>query len=119
MDRLTSRGRKAMLHVLLAVGVAYGALATGRPATAAMLQARTPELPELTQPVNDFAHVIDAESAAGIDRMSRALQAATGDVVVVVTAPNINGYGDIREYANKLFENHGRGIGEKGKNNGL
>ena len=33
--------------------------------------------------------------------------------------PDIDGYGDIREYADKLFENHGRGIGEKGKDNGL
>ena len=51
--------------------------------------------------------------------MIRALQAASGDVVVVATVPDIDGYGDIREYAVKLFENHGRGIGEKGKDNGL
>ena len=51
--------------------------------------------------------------------MIRALQAATGDVVVVATVPTIEPYGDIREYAVKLFENHGRGIGEKGKDNGL
>jgi uncharacterized protein len=76
-------------------------------------------LPELTAPVNDFAHVIDATSAAEIDRMSRALQAKTGDVVVVVTVANIEGWGDIGEYAVKLFENHGRGIGDKGKDNGL
>ena len=76
-------------------------------------------LPELTQPVNDFAHVIDASSAAAIDRLSRQLKAATGDVVVVATVPTIEPYGDVREYANKLFENHGRGIGDKGKDNGL
>lgn len=76
-------------------------------------------LPELTAPVNDFARVIDPESAAAIDQMSRALQAASGDVVVVATVPDIEGYGDIREYANKLFENHGRGIGDQGKDNGL
>ena len=28
-------------------------------------------------------------------------------------------YGDIREYAVKMFQNHGRGIGDKGKDNGL
>jgi uncharacterized protein len=77
-----------------------------------------PALPELTAPVNDFAHVIDAQNAAEIDRMSRALQAKTGDVVVVATVETIEGYGDINEYAVKLFENHGRGIGEKGKDNG-
>ena len=49
----------------------------------------------------------------------RALQAASGDVVVVATVPTVAPYADIREYAVKLFENHGRGIGEKGKDNGL
>jgi len=83
-----------------------------RPAIAA-------DLPELTAPVNDFAGVIDATSAQGIDRLSRALQQASGDVVVVATVPTIEGYGDIREYATKLFENHGKGIGEKDKSNGL
>ena len=50
--------------------------------------------------------------------MIRTLQAATGDVVVVATVPTIEPYGDIREYAIKLFENHGKGIGQKGKDNG-
>ena len=77
------------------------------------------DLPELTAPVNDFAHVVDAQSAAGIERLSRALLKASGDVVVVATVPDIDGYGDIREYATKLFENHGKGIGEKNKSNGL
>ena len=76
-------------------------------------------LPALTQPVNDFAHVIDATSAAEIARMIRVLQAATGDVVVVATVPAIEGNGDIREYAVKLFANNGRGIGVKGKDSGL
>ena len=86
--------------------------------TSASVRAADP-LPELTQPVNDFAHVIDPSSAAQMERMIRALQAASGDVVVVATVPTIEPYGDIREYAVKLFENHGRGIGQKGKNNGL
>jgi len=76
------------------------------------------DLPELTQPVNDFAHVIDAASAQRIEDMIRALQAKTGDVVVVATVPNLDPYGDINEYTVKLFENHGRGIGQKGKDNG-
>jgi len=83
------------------------------------LPARAQNLPELTAPVNDFAHVIDAQSAAGIERLSRSLKSASGDVVVVATVPTIEPYGDIREYATKLFENGGRGIGEKGKNNGV
>ena len=81
--------------------------------------AQTAALPALTQPVNDFANVIDAENAAAIDKVARALKAASGDVVVVATVPDIDGYGDIREYANTLFENHGLGIGGKGEDNGL
>jgi uncharacterized protein len=81
--------------------------------------ARAQDLPELTQPVNDFANVIDSANAAEMDRMIRALQQATGDVVVVATVPTFAPYGDIREYAVKLFENHGKGIGEKEKHNGL
>jgi uncharacterized protein len=76
-------------------------------------------LPELTAPVNDFAKVVDADSASAIDRMIRTLQAATGDVVVVATVPTIEPYGDIREYAVKMFANNGKGIGQKDKKNGL
>jgi uncharacterized protein len=86
---------------------------------AAGLQSPSASLPELTQPVNDFAHVIDRTSAAEMDRMIRALQAASGDVVVVVTVPTVEPYADINEYAVKLLANHGRGIGQKGKDNGL
>jgi uncharacterized protein len=77
------------------------------------------DLPELTAPINDFAHVIDPANSAAMDDMIRKLKAATGDVVVVATVPDIEGYGDIREYANKLFQNNGKGIGEKGKDNGV
>ncbi|HEY2907723.1 MAG TPA: TPM domain-containing protein [Vicinamibacterales bacterium] len=87
--------------------------------TAGAQRADTSDLPELTQPINDFAHVIDPQNAATIDQMIRRLKAATGDVVVVATVNTIEPYGDIREYANKLFENHGKGIGQKGKDNGL
>jgi len=76
-------------------------------------------LPELTRPVNDFAGVVDAASADAMDRVIRALQAATGDAVVVATVRSVEPYGDIREYAVRLFENAGRGIGEKGKDNGV
>jgi uncharacterized protein len=75
--------------------------------------------PELTQPVNDFAHVIDAQSAQTMEAFIRSLQQASGDVVVVATVPTFKPYGDIREYAVKMFENHGRGIGQRGRDNGL
>jgi uncharacterized protein len=75
--------------------------------------------PELKQPANDFANVIDAESARELDRRIRSLQQATGDVVVVATVRTFQPFADINEYKVKMFENHGRGIGARGKDNGL
>jgi uncharacterized protein len=76
-------------------------------------------LPELTEPVNDFAHVVDPASAAAMDATIRELQEKTGDAVVVATVDTVEPYGTPKEYAVKLFENHGRGIGQKGKDNGV
>jgi len=86
--------------------------------TAAAAHAQEPP-PELTQPVNDFANVVDPESARDIEALIRSLQQATGDVVVVATVDTVAPYADIREYAVKMFENRGRGIGERGRDNGL
>jgi uncharacterized protein len=108
MDALTRR-----FHLAVALLLALGGVLMSAP------RARAQDLPELTQPVNDSAGVIDAANAADMDRMIRALQQATGDVVVVATVPTFAPYGEIREYAVKLFENHGKGIGEKEKHNGL
>jgi uncharacterized protein len=85
-------------------------------ATIALAQ---PPPPALTQPVNDFANVIDATSREELDRRIRALKEATGDVLVVATVKTFQPYGTIEEYAVKAFENGGRGIGEKGKDNGM
>lgn len=78
-----------------------------------------PDPPELTAPVNDFAGVIDAASARTLDTIVRQLQAASGDVIVVATVKTFQPWGDLRSYATKMFENHGRGIGQKGRDNGL
>ena len=102
---------RAVFFSALLVALSPLALSPGAAAAA--------DLPSLTAPVNDFANVVDAKSAEGIERLSRALKMATGDVVVVATVPTIEPYGDIREYATKLFANNGQGVGEKGKNNGL
>lgn len=77
------------------------------------------KVPALTGAVNDFANVLDSAAEAELARLSRTLQAATGDLVVVATVPTVEPYADIREYAVELFENQGRGIGERGKDNGL
>jgi uncharacterized protein len=112
------RRRRGLLAWVLAVIVLLVPLATVGAAPRADSD-QSAELPTLTQPVNDFAGVIDSTSAAAMDRAIRELAAATGDVVVVATIPTFAPYGDIREYAVKLFENHGQGIGQKGKDNGL
>jgi uncharacterized protein len=76
--------------------------------------------PELTKPVNDFANVIDAQSEAEIERRILELNQASGDVVVVATIDTFQpSYADLDEYAVKMFDNRGRGIGAKGKDNGL
>ncbi len=87
--------------------------------SAIRIQQSAMELPALTQPVNDFAGVIPADRASAMDRVIRSLEAASGDTIIVATVDTFQPYGDIREYANKLFENHGRGIGHKGKDNGV
>jgi uncharacterized protein len=73
----------------------------------------------LTAPVNDFANVISAAQEAELDTLIRKLQAASGDVLVVATIKTFQPYADIESYANRMFENHGKGIGQKGRDNGL
>jgi uncharacterized protein len=108
--RRAARSR-VLVPALLAVALAL--VLTPRPASA------QPEPPALSDTVNDFAHVINSSSRAELDRRIRALQQTTGDVIVVATVPTYQPYGDINEYAVKMFENQGRGIGDKGKDNGL
>jgi uncharacterized protein len=75
--------------------------------------------PELTAPVNDFASVIDASSERELDALVRQLQSASGDVMIVATIKTFQPEADIASYAVKMFQNQGRGIGAKGKDNGL
>lgn len=76
------------------------------------------QLPTLTEPVNDYAKVIDASSRARLDDLIRRLHAATGDTIIVVTRPSVAPFADERELAVKWFENNGRGIGDREKDNG-
>jgi len=80
--------------------------------------AQTP-IPELTAPVNDFANIIDASSKDDLDALIRKLQSATGDVMTIATVQTFKPEGDLKSYAVKMFENHGKGIGAKGKDNGV
>lgn len=104
--------RRVLAALLLGVGAWALVAASARAASA-----QPP--PVLTDTVNDLAGVIDAGSRAELDKRIRSLQAATGDVIVVTTVRTFQPYGTIEEYAVKMFENGGRGIGQKGKDNGL
>jgi uncharacterized protein len=75
--------------------------------------------PELTGPVNDFAGAINPNEEAQLEELIRKLQTASGDVIVVATVKTFQPAADIRVYANEMFQNHGKGIGQKGKDNGM
>lgn len=75
-------------------------------------------LPALTGIVNDFASVIDPTAADEIERISERLRGATGDVIVVAAVPTFAPYPDIQSYAVELFENRGRGIGDRERDGG-
>jgi uncharacterized protein len=111
--------RLAIALVIAGVSVTGMRAIRLKAATAGTVETLQPAPPVLTAPVNDFANVIDSASESELDRRIRALQAASRDVVVVATIPTFQPYADIEEYAVKMFENSGRGIGEKGKDNGL
>jgi uncharacterized protein len=79
---------------------------------------QSPAIPELTAPVNDFAGTIDPSFEQQLEAVIRKLQDATGDVLVVATIKTFQPEADIASYAVKMFENHGKGVGTKGKDNG-
>ena len=110
----------AISHLPSAISHVVGALIVAAlcTSTGAAAQSSAP-LPELTKPVNDFASVIDAASESQMDATIRELQEKSGDVLVVATVETVEPFGTVKEYAVKLFENHGRGIGQKGKDNGV
>src|SRR5215471_17095716 len=106
--RMTKRTLRVLCVLFSSFVICHSSLAAAQPPT-----------PALTDTVNDFAHVIDQGSRAELDRRIRAMRGATGDVLVVATVQSYQPYESIDEYAVKMFENGGRGIGDKGKDNGV
>jgi uncharacterized protein len=100
-------GRVGGLAILLAI-VSSAATASAQPPP-----------PLLTAPVNDFAGVIDPASRQQLEALILQLQNATKDVMVVATVKTFKPWGDLPSYAVKMFENGGKGIGQKGKDNGV
>ena len=110
MDRL----KHALASVQHTLAAALAVVAMALPAQA------QPPPPALTGPVNDFANVIDGASKRALEEMILSLERASGDAIVVATVDTYKpDYADLKEYAVKMFENRGRGIGQKGKDNGL
>jgi uncharacterized protein len=97
-----------MIRTLIAFALTAFLLA-GAPARA------DPTFPALTGRVVDDAHVLSAQTQADLTAKLAALEQKTGDQLVVVTLPSLQGY-EIEDYGYQL----GRawGLGEKGKNNG-
>ena len=97
------------LRALLVVLALAGGLVGWAPARA------DPTFPPLTGRVVDDAHVLSAPTQTDLTAKLAALEQKTGDQVVVVTLPSLQGY-EIEDYGYQL----GRawGIGQKGKNNG-
>jgi uncharacterized protein len=79
--------------------------------------AQLTNLPVLTQPINDFAGIIDADSLRTLNERIAALKAATGDSVVITTVGTTAPWTSVEEYAVKLFEK--AGIGDRKLDNGI
>jgi uncharacterized protein len=98
--------------IALAFAVLLGFAAAGLGAAGARAD---PSFPPLTGRVVDDAHVLSPQVQADLTAKLAALEAKTGDQLVVVTLPTLQGY-PIEDYGYQL----GRawGIGQKGKDNG-
>ena len=67
--------------------------------------------------VNDFANIIDAESAAKMEALAQEVLQKTGTAVVVVTVPAIGEEEETSLYVNGLYK--AWGIGKKGEDKGV
>jgi hypothetical protein len=77
--------------------------------------ASEPKFPQLTGRVVDDAGVLDTWTQSELTDMLASHEGASGEQVVVVTLPSLQGY-TIEEYGYQLGRQWG--IGQKGKNNG-
>lgn len=102
-----------------AVAIAVISLALAAAAADRSHGIQQPAPPELTSRVNDFAGVLDAAAKSALEDVSARLQTTTGDVLVVATVKTRRPFASIDAYAAEMFKNHGRGIGERSRDNGL
>ncbi|SEQ37140.1 uncharacterized protein SAMN04244573_01464 [Azotobacter beijerinckii] len=84
-------------------------------ACALLVQAQEVSFPTLSGRVVDHADLLDASTEARLTQMLAAHEQATGDQLVVVTVPDLQGR-SIEEFGVELGRRWG--IGQKGKDNG-
>ncbi len=84
-------------------------------ACAWMAQAQEPEFPPLSGRVVDQAELLDAPTEARLTQLLAAHEKASGEQVVVVTLPNLQGVA-IEDFGYQLGRHWG--IGQKGEDNG-
>ena len=81
--------------------------------------ASAPEVPRLAAVVNDFANVLTAHERETLERDLVQFGDASGFILVVATVNSFQPSPSLRAFAAELFKNHGRGIGDAKRNNGL
>lgn len=74
-------------------------------------------LPDYRGYVNDFANVIDSESAQKIEAAAQKVKEATGAEIAIVTVDTVEPYADINEYSIELAEKWK--VGEADQDNGI
>lgn len=106
MQSLLRHSRLCYLVVLFAL--------TALPATATLAQS-TPDFPKLSGRVVDNAQLLSTATESQITQMLEAHEQSTTEQVVVVTVPDLQGYG-IEDYGYQLGRHWG--IGQQGEDNG-
>ena len=74
------------------------------------------EFPEAKGYVNDYAHVLSAESWSKLNDLCREVEEKTGAQIAIATVKTV-GENTVAEYVNELFEKWS--VGQKGKDNGV
>jgi len=80
---------------------------------------KAPDVPALTSRVNDFAHVLHGNEREALENDIIQFENSSGAILVMVTAQSFQPFSSISAFADELFKNHGRGIGDASRNNGL
>src|SRR6056297_3571394 len=74
-------------------------------------------IPDYRGFVNDFAGVIDSDSAGKIEAVARKVQETTGAEIAVVTIDTVDPYADVDQYSIELAEQWQ--VGQEGEDNGI